>query len=425
MPNTSDKYITDNKLAAANKSPSLSKKQTVPSREDGTVGIRSTLTNMGISNDLIGYDDRSGTVTLGGRTLMKPSYMDENAGVSYASPSEIQNSLVSYYSKSNNPIVQVSDAYSKYAGQYGVSADALGYSNGSATIGGRPLKTLYTDENGKAWAYQNDIEDLTSDYFNTLGVSTPNEILDEYNNRYLNSITNLSRSIMNRKDFEYDPDDDPVYQAYKEKYLTEGNRASQDAMANYAGLTGGYGNSAAATAAAQTNQYYMSKLGEMVPELAQQAYERYADSYNTDINLLENMLDTYNSAYSNAYGANNKTISNINSVLASNTDRDKAAYENYWNTLFNQQKYDKNEQDYRWTEANNSQDYNWNEVLNGQESTQNNLDIEDSRMDNVMKQIYMQYYNQIINNQLNSERLNNRLTEERINQLMLQNAIGY
>ena len=47
MPNTSDKYITDNKLAAANKSPSLSKKQTVPSREDGTVGIRSTLTNMG------------------------------------------------------------------------------------------------------------------------------------------------------------------------------------------------------------------------------------------------------------------------------------------------------------------------------------------------------------------------------------------
>ena len=135
MPNTSDKYITDNKLAAANKSPSLSKKQTVPSREDGTVGIRSTLTNMGISNDLIGYDDRSGTVTLGGRTLMKPSYMDENAGVSYASPSEIQNSLVSYYSKSNNPIVQVSDAYSKYAGQYGVSADALGYSNGSATIG--------------------------------------------------------------------------------------------------------------------------------------------------------------------------------------------------------------------------------------------------------------------------------------------------
>ncbi len=55
-------------------------------------------------------------------------------------------------------------------------------------------------------------------------------------------------------------------------------------------------------------------------------------------------------------------------------------------------KYDKNEQDYRWTEANNSQDYNWNEVLNGQESTQNNLDIEDSRMDNVMKQIYMQYY---------------------------------
>lgn len=79
---------------------------------------------------------------------------------------------------------------------------------------------------------------------------------------------------MNRKDFEYDPDDDPVYQAYKEKYLTEGNRASQDAMANYAGLTGGYGNSAAATAARKPTILY-EQTRRNGAGLAQQAYERY------------------------------------------------------------------------------------------------------------------------------------------------------
>ena len=69
MPNTSDKYITDNKLAAANKSPPFQRnRQYRPGR---TVLLESAppLTNMGISNDLIGYDDRSGTVTLGGRTF--------------------------------------------------------------------------------------------------------------------------------------------------------------------------------------------------------------------------------------------------------------------------------------------------------------------------------------------------------------------
>lgn len=393
-------------------------KTEVPTREDGTVGIRSTLNNMGISNSQIGYNETNKTVTLNGKEFMKPSYIDEDAGVSYASPSDIQQSLVSFYSGSANPIVKVSDAYTKYAGQYGLSSDALGYTNGTVTIGGTPVSTLYVDDDGKTWAFQNDVANSVYDYINTLNVSTPNDILSEYNSKYLTPIYNLSRSITNRGEFSYDPDSDPVYQAYRQKYLTEGNRATRDTLAAYSGLTGGYTNSAAVTAAALAGQYYMSQLTNVIPELAQQAYERYSDKYSTDIDLLENMIDLYNSAYGNAASANNQMTAGINSSLASNTARDKAAYERYWESLFNNQ-------DYSWTETFNNQDYDWTEMFNNQTATSNYLDIENSRNENLMQQIYMGYYNQILSNQVQEQSLNNRLTQEKINQLILQNMVGY
>ncbi len=393
-------------------------KSEVPTRKDGTVGIRSTLNNMGIANSQIGYNEANKTVTLNGREFIKPSYIDEEAGVSYASPSDIQRSLVSFYSGSANPIVKVSDAYTKYAGQYGLSSDALGYTNGTVTIGGTPVNTLYVDDDGKAWAFQNDVENSVDDYINTLNVSTPNDILSEYSDKYLTPIYNLSQSITSRDEFSYDPDGDPVYQAYRQKYLTEGNRAAEDTLAVYSGLTGGYANSAAVTAAALAEQYYMSQLTNVIPELAQQAYERYSDKYSTDIDLLESMIELYNSAYSNAASANSLMTEGINSSLASNTARDNAAYERYWNSLFNNQ-------DYTWTDMFNNQDYDWTEMLNNQTATSNYLDIENSRNENLMQQIYMGYYNQILSNQIQEQNLNNRLTQEKINQLILQNMIGY
>ena len=401
MSNTSDKNI----------------KVDVPTRPDGMVGVRATLRNMGIDNNLIGYNEANKTVTLGGREFMKPQYINEQEGISYSMPSDIQKSVAKFYSSTNNPVVKVSDAYSKYAGRYGLSADALGYTNGTVTIGGNPLDVLYVDDEGKAWAFQNDVQSSIDDYVRTLGVTSPNALLEQYNNQYLPQIERLSRSIMNRKDFSYDPENDPVYQAYREQYLLNGDRAARDTMAAYAGLTGGYANSAAVTAAALTEQYYMSQLSGMIPELAQQAYKRYADSMSQDMNLLDTMIGLYDTVYGNAYAANNKTTSNVNSSLASNSARDAAAYERYWDSLFNAQ-------DYNWTERQNSQDYNWTDVLNGQKSRSNELNIENSINENIMQGIYMGYYDRMLRGQLEEQRLSNRLTQEKINQLILQNMLG-
>ncbi len=406
MSNTSDKRKNDGRIQVD-----------VPRRPDGMVGVRATLRNMGIDNGLIGYNEANKTVTLGGREFMKPQYINEQAGISYSMPADIQRSVVKFYSNTDNPVVRVSDAYSGYAGQYGLSADALGYSNGIVTVGGRPIDTLYIDDEGKAWAFQDDVEAAVEEYARSLGVQRPGDILKQYNDQYLPQIRDLSQSIMDRKDFSYDPESDPVYKAYREQYLLNGSRAARDTMADYAALTGGYANSAAVTAAALTQQYYMSQLSAMIPQLAADAYHRYSDDLDRDAEMLDSMTEIYDTVYGNAYSANNKAVSAANSSLASNIARDDRAYERAWDELLKNQQYE-------WTERKNDQDYNWTDVLNGQKSRSNMLDIENSAAENLMQSIYAGYYESMLRAQLEGDRLNNRLTQERINQLILQNMLG-
>ncbi len=405
------------------------KKQTtqkmgVPSR-DGEVGIRATLNNMGFSNDSIGYNEERGMVTLGGKDLMKPTYLDDAAGVSYAPVQQIQKSLVDFYQGTSNPIVRVSDAYAAAAGKYGLGSDALSYGNGTVSIGGQPLNTLYIDDSGKSWAWQNDVERLAGAYAQKTGVQSPNQLSDRLNREYLSDIRAAIDSLRNREDFSYDPDSDPVYAAYKQKYLLEGNRASKNAMADYSALTGGYTNSAAVTAGALANQYYAQQLSNTIPQLAEQAYKRYYDNYQTDLAVLGKMLDTYNSAYDNAMDANRQTMENANASAMSTVQRDNAAYERqlseeerYWNNILNAQNYDTQELENYWTDKLNNQNYATSELENYWTDTLNNMKLNENELknigyalDNEQQQIYLEYYRRLLDSELLGSRLDNQKTQ--------------
>ena len=52
--------------------------------------------------------------------------------------------------------------------------------------------------------------------------------------------------------------------------------ASEDAVARASAMTGGYGNSYAATTGAQAFNEQMGQLNDVIPELYQLAYNRYA-----------------------------------------------------------------------------------------------------------------------------------------------------
>lgn len=85
--------------------------------------------------------------------------------------------------------------------------------------------------------------------------------------------------------FSYDMENDEVYQAYKNQYIREGQRAAADAVGSAASTTGGIASSYASTAAAQAGNYYAAQLSDKVPELYDAAYSRYTNDlsqYNTD-----------------------------------------------------------------------------------------------------------------------------------------------
>ena len=143
------------------------------------------------------------------------------------------------------------------------------------------------------------------------------ESAPSYVNRYQSQINDLTRQLLNREAFSYDPGQDPLYSSYKKQYTREGQRAAADTMGDYAAMTGGMPSTAAVAAGQQAGQYYAAQLADKIPELQQLAYSMYQDEgndmykrlsalqglENDDYNRYLNTLSQYNSDRSFAYGA--------------------------------------------------------------------------------------------------------------------------
>lgn len=118
----------------------------------------------------------------------------------------------------------------------------------------------------------------------SFNMSTP---APTYENRYDDEINSMLESILNRPDFSYDPETDPLYSQYKKAYNREGDRATADALAAAAAASGGIPSSYATTAAAQAGNYYASQLTDKIPELYELAYNKYLSDYNMDLTSLD------------------------------------------------------------------------------------------------------------------------------------------
>ncbi len=103
--------------------------------------------------------------------------------------------------------------------------------------------------------------------------------------------------IMNREDFSYDLNGDALYQQYKDKYIQQGKMAMQDTMGQAAAMTGGYGNSYAATVGNQAYQASLENLNDIVPELYQMAYDKYNQEGQDLYNQYAMLSDDRNAQY--------------------------------------------------------------------------------------------------------------------------------
>lgn len=188
------------------------------------------------------------------------------------------------------------------------------------------------------------------------------EAAPTYTSRYQNQIDDLTRQILNREAFSYDPEKDPTYQQYKESYTRSGERAMQDTLGQVSARTGGLASSYAGSAAQQIYDNYMGALADKIPELKQLAYSMYQDEGNTQRANLEmlvaleqgdyakyaDLLAQYNTDRSFDYGVHRDNISDerYNNEWNYSVGRDQIADKRYEDeTAYNRETY-KDETEY-------------------------------------------------------------------------------
>ena len=145
----------------------------------------------------------------------------------------------------------------------------------------------------------------------------------EYVSAYQSRIDSLLDQVLNRADFTYDFNADPLYQAYKDQYTHQGRLAMQDALAGAAGLTGGYGSSYGASAGSQAYQGYLNQLTGMLPEL----YETALKTYAVNGQALFDRLDALTTQEKNARAASEDQVADYYTGLARYAALAKTAYD--------------------------------------------------------------------------------------------------
>ena len=149
-----------------------------------------------------------------------------------------------------------------------------------------------------------------------------------YQSRWDAELDSLYDQITNRKPFQYDLNQDALYQQYKEQYQRLGRTAMQDTMGQAASLTGGYGSTYAEQVGQQAYNAYLQSLNDIVPELYDRAYGRYQDEGQD----LYNRYGLVSDRESMDYSKYRDTVSDYYNDLADA----RSAYDSEWNKDYTQ-----------------------------------------------------------------------------------------
>lgn len=279
--------------------------------QSGNLKVRDAMTNLGFDNDKIGWDGKN--VTYNNSYFLTP---DENTeGVTKTNPNAFIQAVNNSYKNSgvDDSVVGVT----AYAAKNGKTPYSVTYGDGGVVmVGGVPVEnTIIID--GKAYAKRSSVEKALSEG----SKKSSGDMVREYKDDNSDIIDEYLYKINNYEPFSYNPQEDPAFLAYKKQYLDEAEKAYDDVYGLGAARTGGYANSAAMTNAAQAYFDHLSDLEDRIPELANFAYERYAD----DFDRLINGLDIYGlpkDIYLMEYDANLDDLDRMDEASKADYDRD-------------------------------------------------------------------------------------------------------
>ncbi len=130
----------------------------------------------------------------------------------------------------------------------------------------------------------------------------------DYTSPYADKINQQLDAILKGKKFNYDFNVDPIYRQMQDNFINQGNLAMQNASAQAAALSGGYGSSYGTTAATQAYLQNMDELNDSALKLREQAYQAWLgeeEKKRQDLALLQQQE-------ADAYGKHRDEVSDYN-----------------------------------------------------------------------------------------------------------------
>ena len=127
----------------------------------------------------------------------------------------------------------------------------------------------------------------------------------EHKNELLRNITddamvtnaNVRNAANKVANFNYNPHTDVVYQTYADAYNRQGQSAAKQTLNNLNASNMGRNSSYGAAATAQVQQAYANKVSEMIPQLAQQEYDRLVQRYGMERDIADSLYNRQLNAY--------------------------------------------------------------------------------------------------------------------------------
>lgn len=138
---------------------------------------------------------------------------------------------------------------------------------------------------------------------------------NQQKNKLLTNLTNntgvnpnVKKSADAIQNFAYNPNRDPAYQSYVDMYNRQGQSAAKQTLNNLNSANMGRNSSYSSAATAQVQQAYAGKASEMIPTLAQQAYERLMNNYSIARDIDDTQYNRQLTAYQTLSDANTRRL---------------------------------------------------------------------------------------------------------------------
>lgn len=263
-------------------------------------------------NGFFSYDPVSGKAFVNG--MQVPGATVENGRV-YAKRSDLDNILPAVVPKSEDvkeTAVPAEPSYPSDEGLVGIRSYLSSYGDdadiqwdgerGKVYVNGVNIPIVYTAD-GRAYAKKDDVDGV----INSTIKANPRSRYNLVNN-ILSSQEDMKDymdEVRNAEAFSYDYRNDPSFKAYSDYYDELADGAMREAISAAVARTGGYMNSNALAAANIIRNQYDQQKANIIPQLEQQAFERWDANRQHLLSGLEKsgqIINNQNQLFADIYG---------------------------------------------------------------------------------------------------------------------------